>query len=118
VSKPFRLKPPEPKEADVLRAVLSALAMHPRVAWAHRMQTGAGKLLRKGGSTSQFLRFGFPGCPDVLGQLRDGRILAVETKRPSGQPTPEQTAFLACVQANGGLALVARSVDDVLEALK
>ncbi len=116
MSKPFRLKHPEPKEADVLSAVLQALALHPRVAWAQRMNSGAGRILRKGG-VSQFMRFGFPGCPDVLGQLRDGRVLAVETKRPSGEPTREQKAFLDCVNANGGLALVARSADDVWKAL-
>jgi hypothetical protein len=116
VSKPFRLKHPEPREADVLSAVLQALALHPRVAWAQRMQSGAGRLVRKGGA-SQFLRFGFPGCPDVLGQLRDGRVLACEVKRPSGKTTPEQTAFLDCVNANGGVALVARSADDVWRAL-
>lgn len=114
--KPFKLRPPEPAEAQVLRGVLQVLAMHPRVAWAHRMQSGAGKILRKGG-VSQFLRFGFPGCPDVLGQLRDGRCIAIECKRPSGKMTPEQAAFLDCVRANGGVALVARSVDDVVEAL-
>lgn len=116
MSKPFSLRRPEPKEADVLKAVLQALALHPRVAWAERMQSGAGKLVRKGGA-SQFLRFGFRGCPDVLGQLKDGRALAVECKRPSGTTTPEQAAFLECVNANGGLALVARSADDVWKAL-
>jgi hypothetical protein len=114
--KPFRLKHPEPKEADVLRAVLTLLAMHPRVAWAHRMNTGAGKVVRRG-SVSQFMRWGFPGCPDVLGQLTDGRVLAVETKRPSGELTPEQAAFLERVRSNGGVAVVARSVDDVMGAL-
>lgn len=115
-AKPFRLKRPEPKEADVLSAVLTALAYHPRVAWAQRMQSGAGKLVRKSGA-SQWLRFGFVGCPDVLGQLRDGRVLAVECKRPSGATTPAQEAFLEMVRANGGLAVVARSVDDLMGAL-
>lgn len=114
--KPFRLKRPEPKEADVLSAVLKVLAMHPRVAWAHRFNTAAGKLMRKNGA-SQWMKFGFPGCPDVLGQLRDGRALAVEVKRPSGKETPEQVAFLECVRANNGVAVVARSVDDVMQAL-
>lgn len=116
-TKPFRLKHPEPKEADVLHAVLTFLAYHKGVAWAHRMNTAAGRLVRKNGY-SQFMRFGFPGCPDVLGQLRDGRSLAVECKSPSGTVTPEQTAFLACVRANGGVAVLARSVNDVREALE
>lgn len=28
----------------------------------------------------RFVRFGFKGCPDVLGQLRDGRLLGVAVK--------------------------------------
>jgi hypothetical protein len=115
--KPFRLKHPEPKEADVLSAVLTCLRYHPRVAWAHRMNSGAGKIVRRG-KVSQFTRWGFPGCPDVLGQLRDGRALAIEVKRPSGETTETQAAFLTCVRENGGVAVVARSIDDVLEALK
>lgn len=116
--KPFRLKHPEPKEADVLRAVLTFLSMHPRVAWAHRMQSGAGKLVR-GKGASQFLRFGWPGASDIVGQLKGtGQFLAVECKRPSGTTTPEQEAFLARVRDSGGVAVVARSVDDVIEALK
>jgi hypothetical protein len=115
MSKPFRLKPPEPSEAAVLRAVLQALALHPRVAWAQRMNSGAAWLPGRGGK--QLVRFGFPGCPDVMFQIRDGRFGCVEVKRPSGKTTPEQAAFLDCVNANGGLALVARSASDVWEAL-
>ena len=28
----------------------------------------------------RFVRFGFRGCPNVLGQLKDGRLLGVEVK--------------------------------------
>lgn len=116
-TKRLRLTRPEPAEAQILKGILQMLAMHPKVAWHARMNVGAGKVLRKGG-VSQFMRWGFPGCSDVLGQMRDGRVIAIEAKRPSGEPTPEQIAFLACVRANNGVALVARSVEDVLEALK
>lgn len=115
--KRLRLTKPEPMEAQVLKAVLALLARHPRVAWAHRFNTGQGMLTRGNGRNSQWIKFGFPGCPDILGQLRDGRALAVECKRPSGEATDVQTAFLECVRANGGVAVVARSVDDVMEAL-
>lgn len=114
----FKLRPPEPAESQVLRGVLQLLAYHPRVAWAHRMNSGLTWLPSGKAGKKQPVRFGFVGCPDVLGQLRDGRALAVEVKKPSGIVTPEQAAFLECVRANGGLALVARSADDVAEALK
>lgn len=108
---------PEPTEAAVLSAVLQALSHHKSVAWHQRMNTGAGKLMYQDGGTSRFLRFGFPGCPDIIGQLRDGRFLAVEVKRPSGTLSGEQSQFLKLVQENGGVGFVARRVEDVFSAL-
>lgn len=39
-------------------------------------------------------------------------FVAVEVKSERGRPTPEQTAFLEHVTAAGGLAGIARSVED------
>jgi hypothetical protein len=44
---PYRLRAPEPPESAVLAAVLQALSLHPKVAWACRMNTGAGRLRRR-----------------------------------------------------------------------
>jgi hypothetical protein len=49
--------------------------------------------------------------PDMVGQ-RIAVFAAVEVKAPTGRPTPEQTAFLEHVTAAGGLAGIARSVED------
>jgi hypothetical protein len=98
-------------EAAALLEVLQALRAHPAVAWVERMNTGAAKLGRR------FVRFGFPGCPDVLGQLHDGRLLAVEVKGPRGRLRPEQKVVLTRVAAAGGVAFVARSLRDVVVAL-
>ena len=61
-------------EAAALVEVLKALRTHPAVAWAERMNTGAARV------GNRFIRFGWPGCPDVLGQLKGGRLLGVEVK--------------------------------------
>ena len=53
------------------------------------------------------------GVSDILGILPDGRFLAIECKSPSGKTTTEQDRFLASVNARGGLAFVARGLDDV-----
>jgi hypothetical protein len=120
MSRPVRptlhLTRPEPREADVLSAILRALDVHPAVVWHARMNTGSGQLTRANG-VSQWIRFGFTGCPDILGQLSDGRLLAVEVKSPSGRVSPDQQAFLNKARKNGAVALVARSVKDVWEAL-
>ena len=98
-------------EAAALVEVLKALRTHPAVAWAERMNSGAAKV---GG---RFIRFGWPGCPDVLGQLRDGRLLGVEVKAQTGRLRPEQAVFLECIRCAGGVAFVARDLRDVLREL-
>lgn len=116
--KPLNLTRPEPTEADVLSAIKTLLRTHPRVAWFERMNSGAGRLQYANSKTSQFMRFGFPGCPDIIGQLKCGRALYVEVKRPSGRVGPEQAAFIEMAARHGAVALVARSVDDVVRALE
>ncbi len=57
------------------------------------------------------------GCPDVLGQLRDGRMLGVEVKGPTGKLRPEQAVFLDRIRGAGGVAFVARDCRDVMREL-
>jgi len=75
------------------------------------MNSGAAKV---GG---RFIRFGWPGCPDVLGQMKDGRLLGVEVKSRAGRLRPEQAVFLDRIRAAGGVAFVARDLRDVLREL-
>ncbi|GHU03553.1 hypothetical protein FACS1894158_02210 [Betaproteobacteria bacterium] len=117
MSAPFRLKAPEPRESDIQASILQALSVHPSVAWAERMNSGAGRLMYPGGNASRFIRFGFPGMPDIMGQLKDGRFLGIECKRPSGKVSPEQQVFIEKASKHGAVAFVARSVSDVWEAL-
>ena len=55
--------------------------------------------------------------PDVLGQLKDGRLLGVEVKAQAGRLRPEQALFLERIRCAGGVAFVARDCRDVLRAL-
>jgi len=98
-------------EAAALVEVLKTLRAHPAVAWAERMNSGAAHI---GG---RFVRFGWTGCPDVLGQLKDGRLLGVEVKAAKGRLRPEQTVFLERIRAAGGVAFMARDCRDVLREL-
>jgi len=100
-----------PLERDVLAEVLAVLEMHPRVAFVWRQNTGAMDL------GERYVRFSFKGCSDVLGMLKTGQFLAIETKRIGKEPTEDQAAFLANVNRNGGLAFVARSAADVWDGL-
>ena len=101
-----------PLEADSLREVMQALKTHNLVAWCERQNTGAAKV---GG---RFIKFGWKGCSDILGQLKDGRLLAVECKRlKGGKLTDEQIFFLERVRQHGGVSFVATSLHDVFNNL-
>lgn len=99
------------KEGAALLEVMKALKAHPAVAWCERMNSGAARM------GARFVRFGFKGCPDVLGQLNDGRLLGVEVKGPTGCLRPEQAFFLEHVRGAGGVAFLARDCRDVLREL-
>jgi hypothetical protein len=99
-------------EAAALCEVLKALRAHPAVVWCERMNSGAAKV------GNRFIRFGFTGCPDVLGQLRDGRMLGVEVKSQTGKLRPEQAVFLERIRGAGGVSFVARDLRDVMRELK
>ncbi|SNS34216.1 VRR-NUC domain-containing protein [Noviherbaspirillum humi] len=97
--------------AAALVEVLKTLRAHPMVAWCERINSRAATV---GG---RFIRFGWPGCPDVLGQLRGGRLLGVEVKAAKGRLRPEQSAFLKRIRPAGCVALVAKDCRDVLAEL-
>jgi len=98
-------------EAGALIEILKALRAHPCVSWCERQNSGAMRIGKR------FVKFGWAGASDVIGQMRDGRFLAVEVKSSTGKPTAEQVEFLASVNAAGGLAFVARNCADVFRAL-
>jgi hypothetical protein len=98
-------------EASALREVLAALNNHPRVAWCERQNSGVAKV---GG---RFIRFGWVGCADILGQLKTGELLAVEVKAATGRLSAEQIVFLERVRGAGGVAFVAHDLRDVRQHL-
>ena len=99
-------------EAAALVEVLMALRSHSAVAWVERMNSGAARI------GNRFVKFGFTGCPDVLGQLNDGRLLGVEVKSSKGRVSTEQALMLERINGAGGLGFVARNCLDVIRELK
>jgi VRR-NUC domain. len=112
----FKLDSWEPSESDVLKACRSALQYHNRVAWVQRMNTGGAYAWRKDGPP-RFVKFGFRGCSDLIGQLKDGRFLAVEVKSQGENPTDNQREFLNVVSSNGGFAICVDNVDVLIKVL-
>lgn len=103
-----------PCENDVVRSCLDYLQLRGVMAWRannHGTYDQASKRFRS-------FR-GRKGVADILGVLPPGgRLLAVECKAPGGKLSADQSAFLADVQARGGLPVVARSVKDLENALE
>ena len=94
----------QPSETQIQAAILQYLNFSSLVAWAARMNSGGATFGEK------FVRFGFKGCPDILGQLTDGRLLAIEVKRPRNYPTQLQHEFLELASGSGAAAAYATSV--------
>ena len=63
------------------------------------------------------IRLAAPGVSDLIGWTEGGRFVGLEVKGPRGRVTDEQAAFLELVRRSGGLAGVARSVEEAREIL-
>lgn len=102
-----------PNEAQVQREILAALGARPDVR-IFRNDVGRAIDPRSGAH----LAFGLcVGSSDLIGLVAPhGRFLALEVKSQTGQPTPAQSAFIAMVNAMGGVGRVVRSVDEALAA--
>lgn len=105
-------KPPvfKTRESAVKAACMGWLAQHKIFIW--RNNTGSYKT-----QTGHWVAYGFKGSPDIIGMTKTGRFLGIECKSDTGTLRPEQKAFRDATALNGGLYIVARSIDD-LEAWK
>ena len=58
------------------------------------------------------------GVSDILGLTKEGRFFAIECKAPTSKRiTPDQERFLNRVKTEGGIGIIARSVEDVIPYL-
>jgi hypothetical protein len=101
-------------ESAVLAACIQYLAKAGIIAW--RNSTGCARYKGPGGP--RFVRYGLPGSGDILGILPGGRFLSIQTKSTTGRLSPEQCVWLETVRGAGAVAIVARSVDDLIEGLE
>lgn len=80
----------------------NTMGVYDSVALCWRAQTGVGAL---------------NGVSDILGILPNGQFLAIEVKQRTGKVSSNQSYFLNKINENGGIAFVARSLEDVKEQL-
>ena len=101
------------RESDIQRAVMDYLAV--RGFRIFRRNVMGIVPMKKGG----VIRVGVRGQADLQGwQIRTGRAIEVEIKRPGGILTLFQRAWLANALMDGVIAFVAHSVKECGERLK
>jgi len=92
-----------------------------------RNETGAGwvgKMLhREAGqvtlANASMVKFGLMvGSADIIGISPTGKFLAVEIKTSKGRATKEQLRFIEAVNKAGGIAGIARSVEEALNLIR
>jgi hypothetical protein len=98
-------------EGAVVKACLDYLTLYGAYVW--RNNTGA---LRDKKDRPVF--FGKVGSSDIIGLLPGGRFIAVECKVPGGRLSEHQIGFLQDIERMGGLAVIARSVEDLEKSLR
>ncbi len=97
------------------RECLHLLRLRGVLAW--RNNTGALTIARTNGRT-QFLRFGEVGSGDILAVMpQTGRFLSIEIKTGRDTLRQSQKEWIAQVRAQGGLAIVVRSLGDLCRFL-
>ena len=120
MGKAFKLKPWRPTETLIVSAIMQALYYEQaqgRVCWANRMNSGATKYMDEKGK-ERWVRFGFPGCPDIHGMLSDGRALYFEVKTETGVISDHQQVFMDKVLAAGAVGGIVRSADEAVDIVR
>lgn len=102
-------------EAAVQSAIRLALGQRDDVML---FRINVGKFRPLHGDQNRVIQSAPNGMPDLLGVVGpNGRALAIEVKSAKGRQREEQKAFQSAWEKRGGLYILARSVDDVLERL-
>lgn len=104
-----------PKESEIQNTILEWLLMHRIWAW----RNNSGMMFKQYNGKSYAVRLGLKGSSDILGVIPpDGRFLAIEVKDHKGKVSPEQMEFLETISGKGGIAFVARTLEDVIDKFK
>jgi len=113
-------------ETRIQNRILLALSEAGCTVWRNET-AGAwvGKQIHRDGdqvtlTNAHMMTFGLAvGSSDIIGiHNATGRFLAIEVKTPKGRPTKEQLRFIEAVRAAGGIAGIARSVEEALDLIR
>lgn len=95
-------------EGSIQKKIIQHLNGRNDVAFCIRVNSGKVQTIH-----NTWIQLAPTGTADLIGMTTNGRFFAIETKAKQNKASEKQERFLTKVAANGGLACVARSVDDV-----
>ncbi len=112
-------------ETRLMHMVMLALSEAGCTVWRNNTgQAWHGKVIHKAGqqvtlSDARMQPYGIcVGSADLIGIAPCGRFLAVEVKTATGRVSKEQQTFIDAVRRSGGIAGIARSIEDALELVR
>lgn len=97
-------------EKDIQRSIIDYLRLKGVLCW----KNSTGGIYKK--STDSYIPSQSVGAPDIFA-LDEGTFYGIEVKRPGGKLSDKQSEFLRKIEENGGVAIVATSIDDVAKHL-
>lgn len=108
-------------ETDIQSLILEALTYHPAVAWIRRYNSATIPTARGGKWRQIQCHRAAKGVKykqlDLMGMLKGGRTLVIEVKKPGEKADDEQQQEINRVNADGGLAFWADSVESAFAQL-
>ncbi len=104
------------KETDIVNQILAYLRINKVFCW----RQGTGKFFSEYKGKRRAFSSGVPGLPDIIGVLKNGRMLAIEAKIPKrkGNLSEHQKEIIAILEKNNALVFVATGIDDVIEKME
>lgn len=99
------------KESETLKTILQYLRYKKGFFW----RNNTGGIVAQTKERERFFRFGLKGSADIIGLKPGGQLVAIEVKALGKKQSPSQIEFQKSIESNGGLYVLAYSVDDVIK---
>jgi hypothetical protein len=109
----FKLKLQYATEHQIQSQILDYLHLRNIFAW--RNNTGGFANFSKG--KKYFVRYGLKGSGDIFSVYK-GKFISIEVKSWKGIVSDEQKDFMEKINSNGGIAFIARNIDDVIKVYR
>jgi len=104
-------------EIELQKQICNYLNLNGHFVW--RQNTGLAFYVNAKGKKRAF-RASFKGCSDIVGLLKLGKIgviICIETKIKKNKLSDYQVKFLREIREKGGIAFVARSLNNVIKVV-